>query len=358
MRPSVFDRLVRPTLYQTHGGDAERVHERTLALLAGAGRTAAGAQALEQVRRRTLVPDPVRVFGIDFPNRVGLAAGMDKNGRALPAWGALGFGHVEVGTVTARPQPGNDRPRMFALDASDGVLNRMGFNNEGADALARRLQQARPGYPIGISLGKSKVTPLAQATEDYLTSLRQLHRYADYVAINVSSPNTPGLRSLQDGAALDELLQALVGETRSLAAAGGRAPVPVLVKVAPDLTDAALAELLAVCVDRGVAGIIATNTTLARDGLAPADAHLGGEPGGVSGAPLRARALEVVRFVARESGPALPIIGVGGIGAPEHARAMLDAGASLVQVYSALALHGPGVVHRTARGLAADPALG
>jgi dihydroorotate dehydrogenase len=267
----IFEKVVRPRLFRIGGGDAETAHEWTLERLAGVSRRGAVLGAL---RARYFRAAPRTVFGVDFPNPVGLAAGMDKNGVALPAWPALGFGFVEVGTVTAHAQPGNPRPRLFRLRDSEAVVNRMGFNNAGAEALAARLAALpRPiGVPLGISLGKSKVTPLDGAVEDYLASYRALKGHGDYFAVNVSSPNTPGLRSLQDRAHLDALLAALVGEK------------PVLVKIAPDLTEPAVAELLEVCLARGAAGVIATNTTLARDGLAPADRARGAETGGLSGA--------------------------------------------------------------------------
>jgi dihydroorotate dehydrogenase len=341
----LFDKIVRPALYRLAFHDPELVHERTVTLLS---RTAPALRPLSPVYR---TEDPVTFLGLRFPNRVGLAAGMDKNGRALAAWPALGFGFVEVGTVTRHPQPGNPKPRLFSLPASDAVINRMGFNNEGAQALADRLAaQGKPGVPLGISIGKSKVTPLADAVEDYRFSLRALHPYADYFAINVSSPNTPGLRELQDKTALAELLTEL---RRTSAELGGN--TPLLVKVAPDLTDDALAELLEVCLEHGVSGLIATNTTLSRNGVAPAEAHLAAETGGLSGRPLTARSLEVVRFVHERTGGRLPIIGVGGILGPDDASRMLDAGAGLVQLYSGFALHGPGLVRRVSRGIAGRP---
>jgi dihydroorotate dehydrogenase len=282
------------------------------------------------------------VFGIRFPNPVGLAAGMDKDGRAIGAWPALGFGFVEVGTVTWHPQPGNPRPRLFRLRDSEGVINRMGFNNRGAEALARRLAEAgRPAVPLGVSLGKSKVTPLDEAVEDYVRSARVLRGLADYFAVNVSSPNTPGLRSLQDPEQLTALLAALRGEVGD---------TPVLVKIAPDLTEHAIGELLEVCERGGVAGLIATNTTLSRDGVVGGDARLAGEAGGLSGRPLAARAREVVTFVCKRS--PLPVIGVGGILAPADAVALLDAGASLVQVYTGLIYRGPGLVRAINRSVA------
>ncbi|MFG1641624.1 quinone-dependent dihydroorotate dehydrogenase [Amycolatopsis sp. NPDC049252] len=344
----LFDKIVRPALYRLSHHDPELVHERTIGVLSRLGKA---APALSRLCR---VDDPVTVLGLRFPNRVGLAAGMDKNGRALPAWAGLGFGFVEVGTVTRLAQPGNPKPRLFTLPETDAVINRMGFNNDGAEALAAKLARGgKPGVPLGISIGKSKVTPLEDAVEDYRFSLRALHPYADYFAINVSSPNTPGLRQLQDRAALAELL----GELRStsVALAGSGTPTPVLVKVAPDLTDDALAELLEVCLEHGIAGIIATNTTLSRDGIAAAESSLAGQAGGLSGRPLTTRAAEVVRFVHDHTGGSLPIIGVGGILGPDDAVRLVDAGASLVQLYTGFALHGPGLVRRVSRGLAARP---
>jgi dihydroorotate dehydrogenase len=335
-----YGRALRPLLFRTGGGDPEEAHELALRWLGRLPRAAARAHAPAAAARE--------VFGLRFPNPVGLAAGMDKDGRALPAWAALGFGFVEVGTVTWHPQPGNDRPRLFRLPDSGGIVNRMGFNNAGARALAARLAAlGRLPVPLGVSLGKSKVTPLDEAVGDYVASLRALYAHGDYFAVNVSSPNTPGLRALQDRAALDELLAALVSEATALAAGG--APKPVLVKVAPDLTDAALGELLEVCADRGVAGLIATNTTLSRDGVAAADAAAAAQAGGLSGRPLTERALEVVGFVAKRS--PLPVIGVGGIMRPADAVRMTDAGAALVQLYTGFVYGGPGLVRGCVRAL-------
>ncbi|AGZ44382.1 quinone-dependent dihydroorotate dehydrogenase [Actinoplanes friuliensis] len=330
---SVFTSAVRPVLFRLGGGDAEKAHEFTLDRL-----SSLGARSRALLQSRYAVKAPVEVFGVKFPNPVGLAAGMDKNGVALPAWPALGFGFVEVGTVTAKPQPGNDKPRLFRLRDSEAVINRMGFNNAGAAALASRLEALGPlNVPLGISLGKSKVTPLEEAVEDYLTSYNLLHPYADYIAVNVSSPNTPGLRTLQDKSALGALLTALAGKT------------PVLVKIAPDLTDEAISELLEVCLAHGAAGIIATNTTLSRDGLAAADQPRAGEAGGLSGRPLTERSRKVVHFVHEETGGRLPIIGVGGILEADDAARMFDAGASLVQLYTGFIYRGPALVKAAAR---------
>jgi len=325
----LYESVVRPALF---GLDPEAAHELALRGL-----------GLVRVRRPFSPPGAARtVFGVRFPNPVGLAAGMDKDGQALRAWPALGFGFVEVGTVTRDPQLGNERPRLFRLPASEAIVNRMGFNNAGAAALARRLARVGPlPVPLGISLGKSQATPLAEAVEDYLASLRVLRGHGDYFVVNVSSPNTPGLRELQDRAALDGLLAAL------LPAAEG---TPLLVKVAPDLSDAALDAVVEVCLSRGVAGLIATNTTLARDGVQPADAGAGAQPGGLSGRPLRARARQVVELLAKRSG--LPVIGVGGIMEIDDARRLVDAGASLVQLYTGLVYRGPALVRRCVSALA------
>ncbi|MBX6750713.1 MAG: quinone-dependent dihydroorotate dehydrogenase [Micromonosporaceae bacterium] len=344
----------RPWLFRLGGGDAETAHEWVLRQLAQMARHPAALRALARIT--AVPPAPVEVFGLRFPNPVGLAAGMDKDGLALPAWPALGFGFVEVGTVTRHAQPGNDRPRMFRLRSSRAVINRMGFNNAGAAALARRLAALpRLPVPLGISLGKSRVTPVERAVEDYLVSFVDLAPYADYVAVNVSSPNTPGLRTLQDRGQLSELLGALRAEARSASvrSASVRVPAtPILVKIAPDLTDHAIAELLEVCVEHEVAGVIATNTTVTRPGLAPADVVLGQQAGGLSGAPLAPRTRQVVAFVHRETGGRLPIIGVGGILDADDAVRLVDAGASLVQLYTGFVYRGPRLVREVVTALA------
>lgn len=340
-----YARVLRPALFAARGGDPERIHEdmiRGLALLAAVPglRDAVGAL--------TRVPgSPVTVAGIRFPGRVGLAAGMDKEGRAAKAWQYLGFAFAELGTVTAQAQPGNPKPRIYRLRDSRALINRMGFNNDGAHALANRLAVAgivrgngAAGIPLGVSIGKTKVVPVEDAVGDYLISLRAVAPHADYVAVNVSSPNTPNLRTLQDGGALRTLLTALVGEARELAHGG--APVPVFVKVAPDLSEPQLDEVLAAASDAGCGGVIATNTTLARDGLAPADRPRAGEAGGLSGAPLTARARAVVAYVCRHT--ELPVMGVGGIMSADDAIALLDAGASLVQLYTGFIYGGPALI--------------
>lgn len=346
-RPTVYGRIVRPVLYRLGKGDAEIAHEQTLHGLRRLGRVPGAVSALSRSFGAIPAGAARTVFGIRFPGPVGLAAGMDKNGVALPAWRSLGFGFVEVGTVTAVPQPGNEKPRLFRLVEDEAVINRMGFNNLGSAALAERLAAYGPlGYPLGVSIGKSKVTPLDKAVDDYVMSLRRLYQYGDYFAVNVSSPNTPGLRSLQDSGQLRELLTALHAEAVAL----GKGTVkPVLVKIAPDLTPSAIDELLQVCTDVGVAGIIATNTTIGRPGV---ESHpLASEAGGLSGRPLTEIAAKTVAHIHAETGGALPIIGVGGILEPSDAQRLLDAGASLVQVYSGLIYRGPGLIRRINRRL-------
>ena len=336
--------VLRPVLFRTYRGDPERIHDKTLAAIARIGRSRPALAALATLcaRHRT----PATVAGIAFPGRIGLAAGMDKDGVGIHTWGSLGFGFIELGTVTALPQPGNDKPRLFRLPESRAIINRLGFNNLGAPALSERLAAAgvsrgnlAVGIPLGISIGKTKKVPLDEAAEDYLASFHSVARYADYLAINVSSPNTPGLRSLQDAETLADLISTLVKEAWRLAA--GRPPVPVFVKVAPDLTEAALEEIVRVCTEAGAEGLIATNTTLARDGI-PSDQPLAAEAGGLSGAPLTRRARHVVRFLADRT--ALPIIGVGGIMSRDDGQAMLDAGASLLQIYTGYVYRGPALV--------------
>lgn len=330
----VYQHVLRRALFRTGGGDPEIAHERTVAALSRLGRV---RPLVAGLRRFYGESTPRTVFGIRFPGPVGLAAGMDKDGVAVQGWPAFGFGFVELGTVTWHAQPGNPRPRLYRLPDSEAVINRMGFNNLGAAALAERLRRLGPApVPVGISVGKSRVA--SDAVADYVSSVRALRPHADYFAVNVSSPNTPGLRGLQDRGALDALLDAVVPE------AHGR---PVLVKIAPDLSFSAVSDVLDVCHSRRIAGVIATNTTLSRDGLAGSDSVVGAQAGGLSGRPLSARALAVVSFVAQRGG--LPVIGVGGIHSASDASRMFDAGAVLVQLYTGLIYHGPALVRRINR---------
>ena len=340
-----YETIARPLFFRR---DSERAHEIGVDGMALLGALAPARAMLEWWQRRGLHgARPVEAFGLRFPNAVGLAAGFDKNARAWRAAAALGFGHVEIGTVTAHAQPGNPKPRVFRYPEHEAVINRMGFNNEGSEAIAARLaRQPRPGarrIPLGVNLGKSKVTEIERAAEDYLTSFNRLADYADYLVLNVSSPNTPNLRQLQDESRLRELLSAITSANRARARR-----VPVLLKIAPDLTWPQIDAVLAVIAEYGLDGIIATNTTLARPGFFASV----NETGGLSGAPLRRRSTEIVGYIARVTSGRLPIIGVGGITDVESAAEKLDAGATLVQLYTGLIYRGPFFAADVARGLA------
>jgi dihydroorotate dehydrogenase len=273
------------------------------------------------------------VFGLTFPNPIGLAAGLDKNGVALPAWAALGFGFIEIGTVTAMAQPGNPKPRIFRLPEQKALINRLGFNNDGADAVAERFRRLRksgrwPAVPVGINIGKSRTTPLERATDDYLYSFRLLRDFADYITLNVSSPNTPGLRELQKPAALSRLLHAISSEP-------GPDAKPIVVKISPDLSPIELEAIVAACEENRVAGIVATNTTLDHASI-PSELD---EEGGLSGAPLREKSTALVRSIAANS--KIPVIASGGICDAESAREKFEAGAQLVQLYTGFVYRGP-----------------
>ena len=358
----LYRRVARPIFFRVAGRDAEAIHERVLGGLAFASRSPALTRAVAIAAElaggampRTLERE---VFGLRFPNPIGLAAGFDKNAVAIPALAALGFGFVEVGTITRHAQPGNPRPRLFRLVSDEALINRMGFNNQGAEVVAARLaHQPRAPIPVGISLGKSKVTPLDEAVDDYLASLDALYPWGDYFAVNISSPNTPGLRDLQAHDRLDELLAALTARLRERAAAEGRAtPKPLLVKVAPDLDDAGLDDVVEVCLARGASGLIAVNTTISRDALSawvPRD--LREQAGGLSGRPLRERAVTVVARLHQRAGERLPIIGCGGVFSADDARRLFDAGASLIQLYTSFIYEGPTIARAICRDLAAQP---
>lgn len=335
----LYEQVLRPLLFRL---DSERAHEVGVDAMALLGALPPVCRLLERwVGQSASARRPVDAFGLKFPNAVGLAAGFDKNARAWPAAAALGFGHVEIGTVTALAQPGNPKPRAFRYPAQEAVINRMGFNNDGCEAVAARLaRQPLPGrrrIPLGVNLGKSKVTEIERAPEDYLVSFAKLADYADYLVLNVSSPNTPNLRQLQDESRLRELLAAVTRANRARSAQPGKARVPVLLKIAPDLTWPQIDAVLTVIAEYGLDGIIATNTTLARPGpFASVN-----EAGGLSGAPVRRRSTEIVNYLARATHGRLPIIGVGGIMDPSGAAEKLDAGATLVQVYTGLIYRGP-----------------
>ena len=342
-------RILRAPLFRL---PPERAHSLTTAALRA---VLASAPARRAVARGSRVDDPAlasRVWGIDFPNPVGLAAGFDKEGSLFNALAALGFGFVEIGTVTAEPQPGNPLPRLFRLPADEALINRMGFNNPGAEEVARHLAGTDIEPVLGVNIGKSKVAPLEAATADYLRSLDLLQRFAAYLVINVSSPNTPGLRSLQDAGPLRELVGAVVSRSRENAGEIGR-KCPVLVKLAPDLTDPQVEEAVEIALAAGAAGIIATNTTVSRAGLRTPAAEVDAIGlGGLSGRPLRARALDVVSRIYRRTEGRVPIVGAGGIMDADDAWERIRAGASLIQLYTGFIYGGPGVVKRINRGLA------
>ncbi len=327
-----YERVVRPLLFSL---DPETAHRFTIELLRGASHF---DLALRVLRLFQPPSEPKTAFGLNFPNPIGLAAGLDKNGVALPAWAAMGFGFIEIGTVTAKAQPGNPKPRIFRLPAQQALINRLGFNNDGADVIADRLRRLRrsrrwPAVPVGINIGKSRVTPVEKATSDYLYSFRLLREFADYVTLNVSSPNTPGLRELQEPAALSALLRAICSEN-------GTTGKPVLVKISPDLSPAELEAIIAVCEQNGVAGIIAVNTTLDHFSIPPAL----DQEGGLSGAPLQEKSTALVRSITARS--AIPVIASGGILDAESARKKFDAGAQLVQVYTGFVYRGPGLIRQ------------
>lgn len=340
---SVYQKIFRPLLFQL---DPERAHALTL----GAIRLAGGIPPLAAFLRRLYAAPlkPVQAFGLTFKNPVGLAAGYDKDGLGWRGLASLGFGHIEVGTVTPLPQPGNPRPRVFRIPEEQALINRMGFPGRGAAFLQERLSGERPaGLILGVNIGKNKDTPLESAANDYLQLMRILAPLADYLAINVSSPNTVGLRRLQARQSLDELLQALERERAALQQRLARR-VPLLVKLSPDLSEAELYDALDVIGANGMDGVIATNTTIDRSALR---SPLGEQAGGVSGAPLTQRSTELVRLIAQYTQGALPIIAVGGILTPADARQKLDAGAVLVQVYTGLIYAGPSLVQRIVRSL-------
>ncbi len=346
--------FVRPVLFTQQ---PERVHNRTLHALALVGRHQPLAAAANWAFGAP--PLPVSLFGLQFPNPVGLAAGMDKEAQALPAWEALGFGFTELGAVTWHAQPGNPPPRVFRAVPEQAIVNRMGFNNSGAEAVALTLKDWRsrgrwPAHPVGMNLGKSKVTPLDQAAEDYARSLGVLLPLLDFFVVNVSSPNTPNLRQLQDRTALDGILHAL-NETQASALRAGAIPArkPLLVKVAPDLSFEALDEILELAIARNIDGLVATNTTITRpETRNPSMRRVYAEAGGLSGRPLRQRSTEVIRHLYRQARGRLPIIGVGGIFSAEDAWEKITAGASLIQVYTGLVYEGPAICRTIVRGLA------
>ncbi len=343
-----YRRVIRPVLFTQ---DSETIHNRTLAALNCASRHDALRRIIADFYAAPELS--VNLFGLHFPNPVGLAAGMDKHADAVPMWESLGFGFSELGGVTQHAQLGNDAPRMFRAVADGALVNRMGFNNPGAETLAARLAEWKkpgrwPAHPVGVNLGKSKITPLDKAAEDYAHSFRTLRPFADFFVVNVSSPNTPNLRQLQDKTALNEILS----EIQRINSDGTVPSRPILVKVAPDLSFEALDEILELVQPRNLAGIVATNTTITRPETVNADCRRTySETGGLSGVPLRDRSTEIIRHLHRQTKGALPIIGVGGIFTAADAWEKITAGASLVQIYTGLVYEGPGITKDIVTGL-------
>jgi dihydroorotate dehydrogenase len=332
-----YERFVRPLLFSL---DPETAHHLAVGCLRVASRLPFALRALHTFQAPA---KPKTLFGLNFPNPIGLAAGFDKNGVALPALAALGFGFIEIGTITAKAQRGNPRPRIFRYPEQGALINRLGFNNDGADVVAARLRSLRgsgrwPGIPVGINLGKSKVTPIENAADDYLYSFRLLREFADYVVLNVSSPNTPGLRMLQEHDALQELLRVIRKENQI-------ARKRILLKVAPDLSILDLEQVIATCEENDIAGIVATNTTLDHTSIPPAI----DQAGGLSGLPLREKSTEFVRAIAARS--RLPVIASGGISDAASAREKLEAGAQLLQVYTGYVYRGPGLLREIGENL-------
>lgn len=353
----IYQFAIRPLFFNLLKADPEWLHQQTIRSLNWLSQTGTyppGSWLNHRLQQSLCLYDSrleQNLFGLKFPNPLGLAAGFDKDGVAANIWPSLGFGFAELGTVTFHPQPGNPRPRLFRLPLDKAALNRMGFNNSGAAAMAARLsleKQKLRLIPIGINLGKSKVTPLEAAAQDYLDSFRLLKDLGDYFVVNVSSPNTPGLRSLQDAAMLSAILELLQTENTS--------QKPIFVKIAPDLEWEAIADIITLAKTYQLAGIIATNTTISRDKLKTQVIEQTGkspqsEAGGISGEPLRDRSTEVIRFIWQQTQGQIPIIGVGGIFSPDDAWEKIIAGASLIQVYTGWIYEGPLMVSRILKGL-------
>lgn len=337
--------LVKPLFFSL---DPETAHHTVSGGLQSFCRLWGGKQLLKAVYRFDHPGLEREVFGLKFPNPVGLAAGFDKNAAYVEEMAALGFGFIEIGTVTPRPQPGNDRPRLFRLVADEALINRMGFNNQGVDVAADRLRRLknRQHVVIGGNIGKNKLTPNEEAVSDYIKCFDTLFDVVDYFVVNVSSPNTPGLRDLQEKEPLMHILSTLQQRNRK-----GDFSRPILLKIAPDLSDSQLDDIIDIVRETGIAGVIATNTTISRDGLHSRPA-LVAETGGLSGKPLAKRATEIIRYLAQKSGDAFPIIGVGGIHHPEDAIEKLNAGASLVQLYTGFIYEGPALVKRICKKIA------
>ncbi len=336
----MYKLLVRSILFQF---DPEKVHHFTFSLIKGLMRIPLIPQITRLIFR---VENPKLhrgLLGLKFENPVGLAAGFDKNALLFDEFANYGFGFIEVGTVTPKPQPGNPKKRIFRLKGDEALINRMGFNNDGVDVVVERLKKRKTNIIIGGNIGKNKITPNERAVDDYMICFEKLFEVVDYFVVNVSSPNTPNLRALQDKGPLTDLLQTLQNENNKK-----EKPKPILLKIAPDLTDSQLLDIIDIVNTTKIAGVIATNTTIARDGLISEQKT---ETGGLSGKPVKERSTEVIRFLAQKSGKSFAIIGVGGIHSADDAREKLEAGADLVQLYTGFIYEGPALVKRINKSL-------
>ena len=336
--------LLRPALFRLA---PETAHHLTLNSL-----NASYSLGLSGLLAPNIPNDPRTVMGLTFPNPVGLAAGLDKNGDCINGLAALGFGFIEIGTITPLPQPGNPKPRLFRLPAASAIINRMGFNNEGVDALIRNVQQSDYKGILGINIGKNAATPIEQAVDDYLICLRKVYAHASYITVNISSPNTKNLRQLQDEAALNDLLSQLKAEQQKLADLHGKY-VPVALKIAPDMEGEQITQIARLLMQHRIDGVIATNTTLSRAGVE--NLPHGNETGGLSGAPVRERSTAVIRQLAAALQGALPVIGAGGILSGADAADKIKAGAALVQIYSGLIYRGPKLIAESCQALRTLP---
>jgi len=337
-------KLARTALFQL---SAESAHEFTVHALGCVGHL--GLTKLAP----SVPPSPLEVMGITFPNAVGCAAGLDKNGDCFDGLGDLGFGSVEIGTITPRPQPGNPKPRLFRLPEHGAIINRMGFNNLGVDHLIEQVKKRRYKGVLGINIGKNFDTPVERAVDDYLICMDKVYNYADYITVNISSPNTPGLRDLQFGDSLRELLSAIKDAQTRLAEQYGKY-VPVAVKIAPDLDDVGVRDIAEILASVKMDGVIATNTTISREAVV--DSPLAGEAGGLSGAPVRDKSTQVIKLLSEALNGALPIIGVGGISCAADAVEKIEAGASLVQIYTGFIYEGPKLIREAADAIASHSA--
>ncbi len=346
----MYQHIVKPLLFRL---DPERAHHLTIGALKLAGQLPGGAAALRAMYGVKAPPElESELWGMRFSHPIGLAAGLDKNGQAVPAFSSIGFGFMEVGTVTPKGQPGNEQPRLFRLPSDEGLINRMGFNNEGAMEMASRLSKiGRRPIPVAVNIGKNKATPNEQAAQDYVQCIKLLYDHADLFVVNISSPNTPDLRKLQHGDELAQLLAAVTAEmTAQRLKRDQSKSLPILVKIAPDMGQEELEQVVHTIMKSGVAGIIATNTTLSRAGLSHANAN---EAGGLSGKPLKDRSTAVIRSIYKLTEGKLPIIGSGGVFTAEDAYEKIRAGASLVEIYTSLIYKGPAINAELAHGLAA-----